>query len=328
MLRRARGRGGEHDLGARDRELGSVVLPHPEERRARPRRRAPPDRRRCGWSAASLTSSPAASRVTSPKVSRPRSSASGSIAHHHSFLFYSHAYEQPMRARAFPVRADAAGVSCARGHLRRSGGRGTTSSPPRWRAWRGADAVVLGIPRGGVVVAAEVARALALPLAVAVVRKLGAPSHEEYAVGAIAEGVRVVNPDAVRSGGVTPEQLASRRRTSSAPSSTPADAAVRGSRAARSPAARRSSSTTGSRPAPRRRRRAGRCARRARSGSSSPCRSLRPRGSPDRGRGRRVRVPASDPRLLGGRAVLRRLHADDRRGGHATAVAPTLPDRA
>jgi len=65
---------------------------------------------------------------------------------------------------------------------------------------------VLGIPRGGVVVATEVARALHLPLGVAVVRKLGAPTQEEYAIGAIAEGVRVVNPDAIR--GVTPEQLA------------------------------------------------------------------------------------------------------------------------
>ena len=72
---------------------------------------------------------------------------------------------------------------------------------------RTGDAVVLGIPRGGVVVAAEVARALDLPLAAAVVRKLGAPSHEEYAVGAIAEGVRVVDSDAVRRAEVTPEQL-------------------------------------------------------------------------------------------------------------------------
>ncbi|WP_127475182.1 phosphoribosyltransferase [Microbacterium sulfonylureivorans] len=76
------------------------------------------------------------------------------------------------------------------------------------RAWSGEDAVVLGIPRGGVVVAAEVARALGLPLAAAVVRKLGAPSHEEFAVGAVADDVRVVNDDAVRAGFVTSEQLA------------------------------------------------------------------------------------------------------------------------
>lgn len=75
--------------------------------------------------------------------------------------------------------------------------------------WRGTDAVVLGIPRGGIVVAAEVARALQLPLGAAVVRKLGAPSQAEYAVGAIADGVRIVDPDALRYGGVTPAQLAS-----------------------------------------------------------------------------------------------------------------------
>lgn len=46
--------------------------------------------------------------------------------------------------------------------------------------------VVLGLPRGGVVVAAEVARALGAPLDIVVVRKLGLPGHEEYAMGAIA----------------------------------------------------------------------------------------------------------------------------------------------
>jgi putative phosphoribosyl transferase len=75
-------------------------------------------------------------------------------------------------------------------------------------ACRVTDATVFGIPRGGVVVAAEVARILNLPLDVAVVRKLGAPSHAEFAVGAIAEGVRVLNPEAVRSAAVTAEQLA------------------------------------------------------------------------------------------------------------------------
>ncbi len=78
---------------------------------------------------------------------------------------------------------------------------------------RGSDAIVFGIPRGGVVVAAEVARLLELPLAAAVVRKLGAPSHEEYAIGAIADGVKIVHSDAVRQGSVTPEQLASVEET-------------------------------------------------------------------------------------------------------------------
>ncbi|WP_432726988.1 phosphoribosyltransferase [Variovorax sp. W6] len=48
--------------------------------------------------------------------------------------------------------------------------------------------IVLALPRGGVPVCAEVARALHLPLDVLVVRKLGFPGHEEYAVGAIAAG--------------------------------------------------------------------------------------------------------------------------------------------
>lgn len=74
--------------------------------------------------------------------------------------------------------------------------------------WRGTDAVVLGIPRGGIVVAATVAHTLRLPLRAAIVRKLGAPSREEFAVGAIADGVRVVDADAVRMTGVSRKQLA------------------------------------------------------------------------------------------------------------------------
>jgi putative phosphoribosyl transferase len=59
--------------------------------------------------------------------------------------------------------------------------------------------VVLGLPRGGVPVAAEVAAGLGAPLDVFVVRKLGVPGHEEFAMGAIASGgVRVLSPDALR----------------------------------------------------------------------------------------------------------------------------------
>lgn len=53
---------------------------------------------------------------------------------------------------------------------------------------RGEDAVVLGLPRGGVPVAFEVARALSLPLDVLIVRKIGAPGQPELGLGAIAEG--------------------------------------------------------------------------------------------------------------------------------------------
>src|SRR2546427_3881595 len=56
--------------------------------------------------------------------------------------------------------------------------------------------LVLGLPRGGVVVAAEVARALRLPLDVLIVRKIGHPWHREFAVGALAENGVVVLDDA------------------------------------------------------------------------------------------------------------------------------------
>jgi predicted phosphoribosyltransferase len=64
--------------------------------------------------------------------------------------------------------------------------------------------VVLGLPRGGVPVAAEVASVLRAPLDVFVVRKLGVPGREELAMGAVASGgVRVVNEDVVRYLGIT-----------------------------------------------------------------------------------------------------------------------------
>ena len=53
---------------------------------------------------------------------------------------------------------------------------------------RGEDVVVLGLPRGGVPVAFEVARALDAPLDVIVVRKLGVPFQPELAMGAVGEG--------------------------------------------------------------------------------------------------------------------------------------------
>jgi putative phosphoribosyl transferase len=61
------------------------------------------------------------------------------------------------------------------------------------------DVLVLGLPRGGVPVAFEVAKALNAPLDVFLVRKLGVPGHEELALGAIASGgVRVLNHDLLR----------------------------------------------------------------------------------------------------------------------------------
>ena len=68
-------------------------------------------------------------------------------------------------------------------------------------AYKGrSDTIVLALPRGGVPVAFEVARALHLPLDLMLVRKLGVPGHEEFAMGAIANGnIQVLNEDVVRS---------------------------------------------------------------------------------------------------------------------------------
>ena len=76
-------------------------------------------------------------------------------------------------------------------------------------AYRGRpDVIVLGLARGGLPVAYEVARSLGAPLDAFIVRKLGAPGHEEFAVGALASGGRVVvNDDILRGLRVTPEQL-------------------------------------------------------------------------------------------------------------------------
>jgi putative phosphoribosyl transferase len=70
------------------------------------------------------------------------------------------------------------------------------------------DVIVLALPRGGVPVAFEVATALAAPLDVFLVRKLGTPGHRELAMGAIASGgITVLNDDVVQYLGITREQI-------------------------------------------------------------------------------------------------------------------------
>jgi putative phosphoribosyl transferase len=70
------------------------------------------------------------------------------------------------------------------------------------------DVLVLALPRGGVPVAYEVARGLDVPLDVFLVRKLGLPGHEEFAIGAIASGgIRILNEDAVRAFGITKAEI-------------------------------------------------------------------------------------------------------------------------
>src|SRR5437773_4142064 len=68
--------------------------------------------------------------------------------------------------------------------------------------------LVLALPRGGVPVAYEVASALRAPLDIFLVRKLGVPGHEEYAMGALATGgVRILNPDAVQHLGISEDVI-------------------------------------------------------------------------------------------------------------------------
>ncbi len=79
----------------------------------------------------------------------------------------------------------------------------------RLESLRGKDIVVLGLPRGGVPVAFEVAKALRAPLDVLVVRKLGVPFQPELAFGAIGEGgVRVINDFVVAEADLTEEDMA------------------------------------------------------------------------------------------------------------------------
>src|SRR5438270_10369874 len=70
------------------------------------------------------------------------------------------------------------------------------------------DLLVLALPRGGVPVAYEVARALGAPLDVFLVRKLGVPRYEELAMGAVATGgVRVLNDEIVRGLGISEHEI-------------------------------------------------------------------------------------------------------------------------
>src|ERR1700761_2864293 len=72
------------------------------------------------------------------------------------------------------------------------------------------DAIVLGLPRGGVPVAFEIAQELHLPLDILLVRKLGVPGQAELAMGAIAPGgIRILDRVMIRQLGITEEELAS-----------------------------------------------------------------------------------------------------------------------
>ena len=103
------------------------------------------------------------------------------------------AFDPPVRPR-FRDRADAGRVLAAE----LSGYAGRT------------DVIVLALPRGGVPVANEVAHAIGAPLDIFLVRKLGLPGHEEFAMGAIASGgIRLINDEVVKAYGVSSAQIES-----------------------------------------------------------------------------------------------------------------------
>jgi len=147
--------------------------------------------------------------------------------------------------------------------------------------------LVLALPRGGVPVGYEVARALGGELDVFLVRKLGVPGHEELAMGAIASGgVRVLNESVVRALDILPEDI------------------ERATRAEAAELERRESAYRGDRPHPRI---ADRTVILVDDGGGDV------RGVPRKGGPDRVRVYArAVPRR---RPVVRRLLPDDRRGG-------------
>lgn len=89
---------------------------------------------------------------------------------------------------------------------RRAAGRELVARLGHWA--EAPDPLVLGLPRGGVPVAAEVARTLGAPLDVFLVRKLGVPGHEELALGAVASGgARVLNEPVLTAFGVSGRAL-------------------------------------------------------------------------------------------------------------------------
>ena len=67
--------------------------------------------------------------------------------------------------------------------------------------------LILALPRGGVPVAAEIAKALHKPMDVLLVRKLGVPGHEEVAMGAVASGVQVLSDDLIAMLQLSPQQV-------------------------------------------------------------------------------------------------------------------------
>ena len=89
---------------------------------------------------------------------------------------------------------------------REEAGRGLAAKLSSYKGKK--DVLVLGIPRGGIATAAEIARELTLPLDIVVVKKIGAPHNEELAVGAVGLNEIYLNVDVVRSSEVSQDYIA------------------------------------------------------------------------------------------------------------------------
>ena len=136
--------------------------------------------------------------------------------------------------------------------------------------------VVVALPRGGVPVGYEVARALDAPLDIGLVRKLGAPGHPEFGIGALGEGGTVVlDRGSVTALGLTRSQLRATIASEQAELDRRRGLYRPDFPRSTSPAGTWSWSTTAWRPASPRLPRRGCCAHAVREGSSSPCRSAR-----------------------------------------------------
>lgn len=113
-----------------------------------------------------------------------------------------------MAALGVVVRLHVPRIMAVRFQDRRDAGRQLAAKLASYAGDSGV--LVLGLPRGGVPVAYEVARSLHAPLDVFVVRKLGVPGRRELAMGAIASGgMRVLNPDVIEALGISPAAVES-----------------------------------------------------------------------------------------------------------------------
>ena len=105
--------------------------------------------------------------------------------------------------------------------------------PKHFRKYKGRNAVILALPRGGVPVAAEVASALEAPLDLILVRKIGVPTQPELAMGAVVDGtapIVVRNEEVIELSGTTADEFEGGVRKRTCGDRTPASTLYRGAR--------------------------------------------------------------------------------------------------